>query len=44
MTYPEVSENAPVPELYVIPVVEFEMRLRMYDGVSAVVDAYAVAH
>ena len=37
--YPAVSEVAPVDELYVRPVAELENRLRMYEGVRAVVEA-----
>ena len=41
--YPAVSEVAPVDELYVRPVAELENRLRMYEGVRAVVEAAAAS-
>jgi hypothetical protein len=43
MLYPAVSEVAPVDELYVRPVAELEKRFRMYEGVSAVVEAAAAS-
>ena len=39
-----MREVAPVDELYVRPVAELEKRPRMYAGVRAVVEAYALAH
>ena len=44
MLYPAVREVAPVEELYVRPVAVFEKRPRRYDGVRAVVEAYATDH
>ena len=41
--YQAVSEVAPVDELYVRPVAELENRLRMYEGVRAVVEAAAAS-
>ncbi len=44
ITYPDVSDVAPVDELYVRPVAEFDERPRIYAGVRAVVEAAAAAH